>query len=789
MSMPEELQITMARRGKALILFSDGTGNSSAKLQKTNVWRLYMAVDVTPPRDADAKRQLALYDNGVGTSVVKPLALLGGAFGVGLHRNVLDLYRFICRHYEPGDRIYAFGFSRGAFTVRVLIGFICEVGLVRVHDEAGRQIVTEGELNLLASDAYRRFRRCFQVTGFTKSLVTWIRNRRDAAIKRGRKRKRLPSLKKDHLLEIPKDAISFVGVWDTVAAYGAPIAEITRGIDRWIWPLSMPNYHLNSKVACARHALALDDERDTFHPLLWDEVHERTLVHSEDAQERVAPDRLRQVWFTGMHSDVGGGYSDDSLAHVSLVWMAREAQRAGLRLHGEAMEGFERLADPFGPMHDSRSGIASYYRYQPRKIAAKIDPPDALSRIVQDPDMKGRGLLTKVHVHASVLERIETGSAGYAPIVLPDSYAVVDGPELEHHAKLRASAQEFVWDDVWRRRIGYFATLAATFVLVLLPCVPRALAFSCHGPQCAIVPLLGALRSLLPDFLAPWLDAFAAFPGIFLLVAAAIAGLLAWTRGVEVRLRDRMRRLFERSMSMRPEDIEKLRAKACEGTLIRSVRTSNAYQGTLRFLKWHVGPVTAATVLSLVVLSATATVLLLVLGSAHRVHMAADEALGRFCPDTSFRGTAEFETNQPCWHAANRVEKGKIYRVHFHVKREWPWRDGDLDATPEGLSSPPSWWLRYPFVLLRRSMSDPWFQPLVRVVGHHSFWGTEISLPMKRVWSNDDQETVYVGEFTAPASGALLFSVNDAVLLWYGEQDSFYGDNRGKATITVDPAQ
>jgi hypothetical protein len=786
--MPEELQrITAERRGKAIVLFSDGTGNSSAKLQKTNVWRLYLSVDVRAPAEAGAGRQLAFYDNGVGTSGFKPLALLGGAFGVGLHRNVLDLYRFICRHYEPGDRIYAFGFSRGAFTVRVLVGFLCEIGLVRVHDENGREIVSEGELNLLAEDAYRRFRRCFQVTGFTKGLVTWVRNVRDAAIARSRKRKGLPMLMDSHLVGVRKNDIAFLGVWDTVAAYGAPVAEITRGIDRWIWPLSMPNYHLSSKVACARHALALDDERDTFHPLLWDEVHERKLVNSQDPNERVAPDRLQQVWFTGMHSDVGGGYSDDSLAHVSLVWMAREAQRAGLRLHREAMEGFERLADSLGPMHDSRAGLASYYRYQPRKISARLDPPDPLTRIVQDPDMNGRGLLMKVHVHASVLERIKTGIGGYAPIVLPPRYTVEDGPPFEHHAELRAGAQELVWDEVWKRRIGYFATLGATLVLVFLPFIPREPALSCNGPQCAIVPLLGVLEWLLPDFLAPWLNSFSAHPGVFLAFTAAIVGLLAWTRGVEVRLRDRMRRQFERSMSHRPEDSAELQAQARTHTRVRSVRVNGAYQSALRILKWRIGPVTAATVLSSLVLLLTATVLLLVLGSAHRVHMAAAEALGRYCRQDLLHAGPEFATNELCWRAADVVEKNKRYRVRLFVKDEPKWSDdGLIAATPEGLSSAQAdWWFRYPAVMLRRSMSDPWFQPLVRIEGHRSMWGTATSLPMKRA-APDKPE--YVGEFTAPATGPLVFSVNDAVLLWGGEQ-YFYRNNQGAATIKVELVQ
>src|SRR5690606_25680350 len=91
---------------KNIVLFSDGTGNSSAKLFKTNVWRLYQAVDVAGP-GATGPIQLVKYDDGVGTSTFKPLALLGGAFGVGLKRNVLELYQFVCRTYSPNDRIYA----------------------------------------------------------------------------------------------------------------------------------------------------------------------------------------------------------------------------------------------------------------------------------------------------------------------------------------------------------------------------------------------------------------------------------------------------------------------------------------------------------------------------------------------------------------------------------------------------------------------------------------------------------------------------------------------------------
>ena len=114
----------MSTTPRNIVLLSDGTGNSSAKLMKTNVWRMYEAVELT------TGDQLALYDNGVGTSSFKPLAILGGGLGWGLKRNVRALYMFACTNYRPGDRIFAFGFSRGAFTIRVLMGLINDQGLI-----------------------------------------------------------------------------------------------------------------------------------------------------------------------------------------------------------------------------------------------------------------------------------------------------------------------------------------------------------------------------------------------------------------------------------------------------------------------------------------------------------------------------------------------------------------------------------------------------------------------------------------------------------------------------------
>lgn len=132
--------------GKRIVVLSDGTGNSSAAIWRTNVWRTFEALDLS---NSD---QVAFYDDGVGTSSFKPLAILGGAFGYGLKRNVINIYKFVCRNYQnDDDEIFGFGFSRGAFTIRVLTGLILDQGLVQGTNEI--------ELDRLATAAFQDYRR------------------------------------------------------------------------------------------------------------------------------------------------------------------------------------------------------------------------------------------------------------------------------------------------------------------------------------------------------------------------------------------------------------------------------------------------------------------------------------------------------------------------------------------------------------------------------------------------------------------------------------------------------
>jgi uncharacterized protein (DUF2235 family) len=308
---------------KRIVVFSDGTGNSSGKLFRTNVYRLYDALDLGS-QGSGVPTQIAYYNNGVGTSTFRFLAVLGGVFGVGLKRNLLNLYEYVCRNYNENypntaekDTIYAFGFSRGAFTIRLLVGLICSQGIVPYADER--------ELHRNCSDAMRRFlgQNAPDLFPWLFRSVRWLRDR---VIQTWR---RLRNQSYNVPAQFTPD-IEFVGVWDTVAAYGGPFVEITRGIDQYVWPLTMTNYELHPKVKAARHALALDDERDSFWPLLWDEVADErggagtSAEPWTDEQRARAGDRLKQVWFAGMHSDVGGGYPDDSLGYVSLKWMLDE---------------------------------------------------------------------------------------------------------------------------------------------------------------------------------------------------------------------------------------------------------------------------------------------------------------------------------------------------------------------------------------------------------------------------------------------------------------------------------
>jgi len=268
---------------KNIIVLSDGTGNAASSFWRTNVWRTFQAINL------EGNEQVAKYDDGVGTSSFLPLALLGGAFGWGLKRNILDAYEFICRNYEKDAKIFLFGFSRGAFTVRVLAALILDQGLVQAESEAER--------HNLARAAYRAYRASRYHTNL--HLEKPLRLIRDTIMRVYDRVLGQQAYDVRQNIQVPH--IEFIGVWDTVAAYGFPADEMTRGFSNWIWPLELPNRVLSPRVRCARHALALDDERTTFHPILWTEASTAQAIVPAPEAGNPASD-LVQVWFAGMHS-------------------------------------------------------------------------------------------------------------------------------------------------------------------------------------------------------------------------------------------------------------------------------------------------------------------------------------------------------------------------------------------------------------------------------------------------------------------------------------------------------
>ena len=340
---------------KNIVLLSDSTGNSSSKLFKTNVWWMFQTLDLI-----DASKQIAYYDNGVGTSSFKLFAILGGVFGFGLKRNIIDIYSFCCRNYVEGDRIYGFGFSSGAFTIRVVALLIAREGLVPYSGD-------EIALARYANSAYRDFRRHF----LAKGQFTSLRNLRDHIIRAYHRLCGFALYKKGNQIEVP--SIHFLGLWDTVDAYGGPIQEITDAIDYWYWPLSMPDRFMNSKIHRACHALALEDEREAFRPVIWDERYVRSMDDnklydinagwkvSEELQGRLKPidnKRLSQVWFVGVHSDIGVGYPQNGLSYVTLDWMLDRAEPFGLLLDPLQHQLMRSMVDCYDKLNESRHGLS-----------------------------------------------------------------------------------------------------------------------------------------------------------------------------------------------------------------------------------------------------------------------------------------------------------------------------------------------------------------------------------------------------------------------------------------------
>jgi uncharacterized protein (DUF2235 family) len=516
---------------KNIVLFSDGTGNSSASPFKTNVWRLYQAIDIKLPTDPKDPQQIVYYDNGVGTENFKPIAALGEALGIGVWQNVKDLYTFVCRNYQPGDQVYGFGFSRGAFTIRLLMGLIGKCGFLKADSEA--------ELVRCVQMAYEAYRRDFLIRaskqrGMIYHHLGWIlRPPKYFEDEEGKPTATIDlDLGEAKCQQVFQD-IRFIGVWDTVDAYGMPVDELKLAIDEWDWPMSFADRDPSKKLLTIRHALSLDDERPTFRPVLWNEV---VKDHPDDREARVlSPNTIRQVWFAGVHANVGGGYPDDGLAFTTLNWMMDEAHAVGLRYNRLIRDEIAAHANPDGEQYDSRAGIAGYYRYGPRQVGALCNDKD-------------HGVtVPTVRVHPAAFERVAAWRRDYEPVSLNCAFSVDDVPK----AAADAAAMENAWDLVWWRRLAYITTLLLTgFVslfalLIVCPWPRRILDVTERALKAIIFFVTGTIGAILPGSLADGWNSGVSFigsalPGWVVTVWGWVVSLLgfAWAKSIGASLGD-----------------------------------------------------------------------------------------------------------------------------------------------------------------------------------------------------------------------------------------------------------
>lgn len=316
---------------KNIVVCCDGTANEFAH-DRTNVIKLYsVLVQDTPD-------QVSFYHPGIGTmepfGSLSPLTrgftrLLGMAIGYGLENDLRDAYNFLIDKYEAGDRIYLFGFSRGAFTVRAVASLILWYGLIRQGNEP---LVPYAIRMLMAID---RAKSHDDVHAYFE-LAHQFRDTMACA----------------------RPLIHFVGVWDTVSSVG------------WIDnPLHLPGEADNPNIEIGRHAVSIDEHRAFFRSHLW--------VPSADPAKVHGPRDVKQVWFPGVHCDVGGGYAEQQsgISKYALKWMIDEAKAAGLFIDPPKEADVLGLtpgsqyapAKPDAPKHESLKGPWNLAEFIPKK--------------------------------------------------------------------------------------------------------------------------------------------------------------------------------------------------------------------------------------------------------------------------------------------------------------------------------------------------------------------------------------------------------------------------------------
>ncbi len=327
---------------KNIIVLSDGTGQDGGKGHDSNVYKLFRMLE---DRTDD---QIVFYDEGLGTG---PQRLTGLAFGAGIDTNILQCYRFIFDNYKSGDRIFLFGFSRGAATVRSLASFIHYFGILPA---------SRPELIKEAYSIYMNRKRSYDQSASRQEPSNGLFRFIDNIFHRVNQSVRddLDDAKHGKSAEFVRKhpnqwvQIEFLGVWDTVPALGLVAAP---GLDALVdrvpaWKHQYHNFKLRASVKHACHALSIDDERKWFFPSIWKEYADSTQT-------------VEQVWFGGAHTDVGGGFWEAGFSDIALEWMIQKAFEHGMKLYLGSRKywNFCLAPDSTDEFHDPRSAWGFFY--------------------------------------------------------------------------------------------------------------------------------------------------------------------------------------------------------------------------------------------------------------------------------------------------------------------------------------------------------------------------------------------------------------------------------------------
>lgn len=425
-----DTKVAVSPLRRNILIFSDGTGQAGGLFpdeDRSNIYKLYRATRCGPDTEIKAAQQIAFYDPGLGSQTdgdrIKfkwgraVYNALSQATGLGITQNIIDCYSAILKLYRPGDRIFLFGFSRGAYTARCLGGVLANCGVPTKNKDGTPLLRNSENVTAIARAAVKgvyQYKGSIEGNPFSEERAEVAKQFRETyGSADGTKSNAVPY---------------FIGVFDTVATVGAPVwaqwligaialalVSAVFGTAYWYfrelwwaafvypavaayagfliwyfcthvfwhkskrklyfanWRMAFNDTRLNRDVVVARHALAIDESRADFARVPWDWDNRAVVEHTKYAGE---PEPLRQLWFSGNHSDIGGSYAENEsrLSDVALKWMIEQTQECRIKIQIEPR--YMNLSpDPSGPQHDECRVVKKLWFYKFRWPMKKRDIP------------------------------------------------------------------------------------------------------------------------------------------------------------------------------------------------------------------------------------------------------------------------------------------------------------------------------------------------------------------------------------------------------------------------------